>query len=341
MADAVVAFGLHMLWELLIRESNRFKAVQEQATELQNDLRRLKSFVKDAEATNKSKSERVKTCVQEIVEIVYDAEDIIESFLINQERGISRRISKVIDNMEKFGVREIINKVEEEEDQETLPERVMRQSFPSVSESSLVGSKILLTSRNENVGLHPDLRCIIFRPRFLTHDDSWEVFQKLALIERNDIDMSFYGNAVVAFGLQMLWELLIRESNRLKAVHEQATELQNDLRRLKSFVKDAEATNKSKSERVKNCIQEIVDIVYDAEDIIETFLINQERGISRRISTVIDSMERFGVREFMDKVEEEDPETLPERVMRQAFPSVSESSLVGLEPSVEELPGSL
>ncbi|KAF2576185.1 hypothetical protein F2Q70_00005660 [Brassica cretica] len=263
MADAVVAFGLHMLWELLIRKSNRLKAVQEQATELQNDLRRLKSFVKDAEATNKSKSERVKTCVQEIVEIVYDAEDIIESFLINQER----RISKVIDNMEKFGVREIINKVEEEEDQETLPERVMRQSFPSVSESSLVGvehsveklvghlveengvqvvfvcgksmcgegyyralsqktrnkelwklletqrclivlddvwssaawelikpafphrsgSKILLTSRNENVGLHPDLRCIIFRPRFLTHDDSWEVFQKLALIERNDI----------------------------------------------------------------------------------------------------------------------------------------------------------
>lgn len=50
MADAVVAFGLHFLWELLIRESNRLKAVQEQATELQNDLRRLKSFVKDAEA---------------------------------------------------------------------------------------------------------------------------------------------------------------------------------------------------------------------------------------------------------------------------------------------------
>lgn len=56
------------------------------------------------------------------------------------------------------------------------------------------GSKILLTSRNESVGLHPDLRCIIFRPRFLTHDDSWEVFQKIALIERNDIGMSFYGS---------------------------------------------------------------------------------------------------------------------------------------------------
>lgn len=168
-------------------------------------------------------------------------------------------------------------------------------------------------------------------------------------------------DAVVAFGLQMLWDLLIRESNRLVAVQEQATELQNDLRRLKSFVKDAEATNKSKSERVKNCIQEIVELVYDAEDIIESFLINQERlginkhlkrascitfanqkfssqirGISRRISTVIDSMERFGVRETIDKVVEE--ESLQERVMiRQSFPSVSESSLVGVEPSVEEL----
>lgn len=163
MAEAVVAFGLQKLWELLIRESNRLKGVNEQATELQNDLRRLKSFVKDAE-TKKSKSERVKNCVEEIVEIVYDAEDIIESFLINEEkrgreRGIKKhlksvscitfahqefdsqirsiisRISKVIDNMERFGVREIIDK--EEEDPETLSER--RQSFPSVSENSLVG----------------------------------------------------------------------------------------------------------------------------------------------------------------------------------------------------------
>ncbi|ESQ42237.1 hypothetical protein EUTSA_v10012605mg [Eutrema salsugineum] len=347
MADAVVTFGLQKLWELLIRESNRLKEVQEQATELQNDLRRLKSFVKDAQETKKSKSERVKNCVQEIVEIVCDAEDIIESFLINKERfrrerGIKKhlkrvscitfahqefssqissiisRISKVIDNMERFGVREIIDKVEEE-NQETLPERVIgdtRQSFPSVSESSLVGversveelmahlvgengfqvvsicgmggigkttlarqvfhhemvrrrfngfawvfvsqecrqkhvwrvilqclrpkneeqriaemtvsglqdelfklletqkclivlddlwsisawelikpafphrsgSKILLTSRNEGVGFHPDLRCVIFRPRCLTHDESWEVFQKIALFERNDIE---------------------------------------------------------------------------------------------------------------------------------------------------------
>lgn len=162
MAEAVVAFGLQKLWELLISESNRLKGVHEQATELQNDLRRLKSFVKDAE-TKKSKSERVKNCVEEIVEIVYDAEDIIESFLINEEkcgrkRGIKKhlksvscitfahqefglqirsiitRISKVIDNMERFGVREIINEVEEED-----PETLTRQSFPSVSEASLVG----------------------------------------------------------------------------------------------------------------------------------------------------------------------------------------------------------
>ncbi|XP_010495407.1 PREDICTED: disease resistance protein RPH8A-like [Camelina sativa] len=43
-------------------------------------------------------------------------------------------------------------------------------------------------------------------------------------------------------------------------------------------------------------------------------------------------MERFGVREIIDKEEEEE---LME--IRQSFPSVSESSLVGVEPSVEEL----
>lgn len=56
------------------------------------------------------------------------------------------------------------------------------------------GSKILLTSRNEGVGLHPDFKYIIFRPRFLTHEESWEVFQKIALFERNDLGMSYTGN---------------------------------------------------------------------------------------------------------------------------------------------------
>ncbi|EOA19912.1 hypothetical protein CARUB_v10000162mg [Capsella rubella] len=342
MAEAVVTFGLQKLWELLVRETNRLKGVHKQATELQSDLKRLKSFVKDAE-TKKSKSERVRNCVDEIVEIVYDAEDIIESFLIKEEkcgreRGIKKhlrsvscitfsdqefglqirsiitRISKVIDSMERFGVREIINKEEEEELVGKFVE--IRQSFPSVSESSLVGversveelvshlvgengvqvvsiygmggvgkttlarqvfhhemvqryfsgfawvfvsqecrqkhvwrailqslrpkseeqrivdmtvsglqdelfklleiekclivlddlwssaawelikpafphrsaSKVLLTSRNEGVGLHPDLRSVIFRPRCLTHEESWEVFQNIALFERNDIE---------------------------------------------------------------------------------------------------------------------------------------------------------
>ncbi|CAN6863262.1 unnamed protein product [Brassica oleracea] len=230
MADAVVAFGLHFLWELLIRESNRLKAVQEQATELQNDLRRLKSFVKDAEA--RARELGIKKHLKRVSCITFAHQK-----LSSQIRGISRRISKVIDNMET--VEKLVGHLVEENGVQVVSvcgmggigkttlarqvfhhEKVRRRfngfawvfvsqecrqkhrcltvlddvwssaawelikpAFPHRS-----GSKILLTSRNESVGLHPDLRCIIFRPRFLTHDDSWEVFQKIALIERNDIE---------------------------------------------------------------------------------------------------------------------------------------------------------
>ncbi|XP_010454556.1 PREDICTED: putative inactive disease susceptibility protein LOV1 isoform X2 [Camelina sativa] len=59
---------------------------------------------------------------------------------------------------------------------------LIKPAFPHTS-----GSKVLLTSRNEGVGLHPDLKAVIFRPRCLTYEESWEVFQKIALFEGNDI----------------------------------------------------------------------------------------------------------------------------------------------------------
>ncbi|KAH0900098.1 hypothetical protein HID58_049666, partial [Brassica napus] len=42
------------------------------------------------------------------------------------------------------------------------------------------GWKVLLTSRNEEVGLHADRQCVNFKPECLTFEDSWDLFQRIA-----------------------------------------------------------------------------------------------------------------------------------------------------------------
>ncbi|KAG2298074.1 hypothetical protein Bca4012_009284 [Brassica carinata] len=166
MAETLLSFGVQKLWELLARESDRFKEVDEQLTELKSDINLLRSFLKDVDA-KKHASAVVRNCVEEIKEIVFDAEDVIETFLLKKElgrtsgirkrmrrlaftiadrrelvsqmEGISKRISKVIRDMQSFGVQQMI--VDGSGYSETIQERQreMRHTFPSDNESDLVG----------------------------------------------------------------------------------------------------------------------------------------------------------------------------------------------------------
>lgn len=45
---------------------------------------------------------------------------------------------------------------------------------------------------------------------------------------------------VVSFGVQKLWELLSRESERFQGIDEQVDELRRELRRLQSLLEDAD-----------------------------------------------------------------------------------------------------
>ncbi|KAL7205497.1 hypothetical protein ACSBR2_018436 [Camellia fascicularis] len=55
--------------------------------------------------------------------------------------------------------------------------------FPNTTE---VGSKILLTTRNENVAKHVDQQCVPYKLRHLTENESWELFQKKTFLRRNE-----------------------------------------------------------------------------------------------------------------------------------------------------------
>ncbi|KAL1194383.1 putative disease resistance protein [Cardamine amara subsp. amara] len=167
MAGELLSFGIQKLYDLLSKKHEQFHGVKDQVTELESNLLLLKSFLKDAGA-KKHTSDLVRHCVEEIKEIVYDAEDIIETYLLKEDQvgktsgikkrirrlacifpyrmqiasdmgGISRRISKVIHDMERFGVQKLI--VDDSGFSHPLQERqkMKKKEFAREYESDLVG----------------------------------------------------------------------------------------------------------------------------------------------------------------------------------------------------------
>ncbi|CAN8241196.1 unnamed protein product [Cochlearia groenlandica] len=171
--------------------------------------------------------------------------------------------------------------------------------------------------------------------------------------------------AIVSFGLQALWDLLSQEYEQLQGVEDQVSELKRDMNLLSCFLKDADA-KKHASEVVKNCVEEVKDIIFDAEDIIETFLLKEGLGksngfrkrvkkyaftmldrrelasdiggISKRISKVIRDMKSFGVQQM---IANNDYHTHPlqekQRQLRHEFAKEYDNNLVGLEANVKKL----
>ncbi|EFH38627.1 predicted protein, partial [Arabidopsis lyrata subsp. lyrata] len=143
--------------------------------------------------------------------------------------------------------------------------------------------------------------------------------------------------AFVSFGVEKLWDLLSRESERLQGIDEQVEGLKRQLRSLESLLKDADA-KKHGSERVRNFLEDVKDLVYDAEDILESYVLNKsrakEKGIKKHslgIQQIIDGGRSLSLQ---DRQREQ-------REIRQTFAKSPDHDLVGVEQSVEELVGHL
>ncbi|KAL0693527.1 hypothetical protein Bca4012_060707 [Brassica carinata] len=173
--------------------------------------------------------------------------------------------------------------------------------------------------------------------------------------------------ALLPFAVERLWNLLVREAEQFQGFEEQFEGLKKDVDMLRCFLKDAEA-KKHASEMVKKTIKDIKEIVYDAEDIVETFLLKKElkesssssvkrfacatvkrmglssdmRIIRKRISEVIRDMQNLGVQKVIVDDEHMQALQVREREMRQTFSRDDEEQLiVGIERNVERLVGYL
>ncbi|KAG2301255.1 hypothetical protein Bca52824_029906 [Brassica carinata] len=129
---------------------------------------------------------------------------------------------------------------------------------------------------------------------------------------------------------------------------------------LRCFLKDAEA-KKHESEMVRKTIKDIKEIVLDAEDIVETFLLKKElvesssnivkrlpyvtikrmglafdmKIIRKRISQVIRDMQSLGVQKVLVDDRSMQALQLRERETRQTFSRDDEDHLVGIESNVK------
>ncbi|WZZ86691.1 hypothetical protein YC2023_115270 [Brassica napus] len=161
MADTLLSFGVERLLNLLVRESERFQGAEEQLNGLKSDVEMLKCFLEDADV-KKHTSAMVRNTIKDIKEIVLDAEDTVETFILEKKLGntnrtrkfscgmferrrlafdmaaISKRISKAIRDMQSFGVQHVIVNERHMPLQEV--QRKTRQTFSSVNEEDpLVG----------------------------------------------------------------------------------------------------------------------------------------------------------------------------------------------------------
>ncbi|KAL0446707.1 UNVERIFIED_CONTAM: putative disease resistance protein RXW24L [Sesamum latifolium] len=101
MTDAVVEFLLLNLKELLLYHSDLIYGLKDQVESLHKDLSLMKAFLKDTrEKCNEF--EYVREVVRQITDVAYEAEDIIDTFVVNaamqKSRGTMSRMIHVFDN---------------------------------------------------------------------------------------------------------------------------------------------------------------------------------------------------------------------------------------------------
>ncbi|PPD86554.1 hypothetical protein GOBAR_DD16508 [Gossypium barbadense] len=111
MAGAIVSLAVERISDLLIHEAVFLKDVKDQVESLKAELKRMECFLKDADR-NPDQDERFCNRVSEIRDLAYDAEDVIESFILECAhqggfQGIIKRFTSIFTkpfHLHKIGV---------------------------------------------------------------------------------------------------------------------------------------------------------------------------------------------------------------------------------------------
>ncbi|KAG4127872.1 hypothetical protein ERO13_D10G237008v2 [Gossypium hirsutum] len=99
MAEAIVSLAVERISELLIREAVFLKDVKEEVESLNTELKRMQCFLEDVNGKAEQDT-RLRNRVSEIRDLAYDAEDLIDSFILERAhqggfQGIVKRFTSI------------------------------------------------------------------------------------------------------------------------------------------------------------------------------------------------------------------------------------------------------
>ena len=161
--------------------------------------------------------------------------------------------------------------------------------------------------------------------------------------------------AVVSFAVERLGDLLIEEATFLHGVTDKVAEIQDELRRMKCFLKDADA-RQGEGETVRNWVAEIRENAFDAEDTIDTFVLKvalrRRRGFQNilkryacifselialhKVGTKIDDIKSIGEGEGSSGINARN-ESTKQRLVRRSYSHVVDEDTVGVDGNVKIL----
>ncbi|KAJ3699898.1 hypothetical protein LUZ61_003603 [Rhynchospora tenuis] len=169
--------------------------------------------------------------------------------------------------------------------------------------------------------------------------------------------------AIVNHALGKLADIVGKEISFLQGYHRQLDSMQHELRWIRAFLKDAELKRNS-DERAKNWVNEVHDVAYRIEDVIDTVVaevnnFNQPQMISvlnrvlmnpkklpivhkiseeinkieKRIDEISQCVEKYGIRELGDG----SIGGVKKPVMETVLPDTDETDVVGLQSDKENI----
>ncbi|WJZ83362.1 hypothetical protein VitviT2T_003052 [Vitis vinifera] len=164
--------------------------------------------------------------------------------------------------------------------------------------------------------------------------------------------------AILFCALERIGDLLIQQADFLGKVGDDVQLLQTELRRMQCFLKDASA-RQEEDQKIRNWVAEIRDVAYDAEDVVESYILkvvfrrgrsihtignmlatwevgSEIEDIKAKISNLTRSLETYGIRPIR---EGDDSRFAYEgrQQLRRTYSHLVEDDVVGLEDKTKEL----